>query len=203
MAARLCPHCDTRSNFDHRVSADGIWGKEPERVSVTLQTWQCQQCGGLIVVILKHREQRSPARELPIYPAAVPGVDASVPEAVGADYIEGVECLGIGAYKAAVNMFRRALQQVMLEKNAPKGKRLIDQIDALVDDRVLPQDIGEWAHEIRLWGNDGAHPSNDGLEKVTEEETEEVRGFLERLFESVYIMPAKVVRSRVSRDAKR
>jgi len=137
---------------------------------------QCQNCRGLITVILHvHGDDWA---EWLVYPRSVPTVDDAVPKPVQADYIEGVECLGIGANKAAASMFRRSLQQVMIDKKAPAQKRLVDQIAALVEGGALPHDLGEWANEIRLWGNEGAHPSSDGLDKITKEETEEIQVFL-------------------------
>jgi len=130
-------------------------------------------------------------------------VHEAVPGPVQEDYIEGVECLGIGANKAAATMFRRSLQQVMINKKAPQRNRLIDQINDLVTSGVLPKEIGVWATEIRLWGNEGAHPATDGLDEITGEDTTGIRGFLERIFEWVYIMPAKISSSRTKRDTKK
>ncbi len=201
MAARLCPHCDVTTNFDHKWNMEGYWGRGQEKQQVNLNVWKCQNCDGLITVV--QRVEGNGWVEWLIYPRSIPTLDDAVPKPVQADYIEGVECIGIGANKAAATMFRRSLQQVMINKRALEGKRLIDQIKSLVIDDVLPEEIGEWATEIRLWGNEGAHPSTDGLDAITGEDADEIRGFLDRIFEWVYIMPAIISNSRAKRDTKK
>lgn len=150
MTARLCPHCDVKTNFDHKQDFEGYWGREPKRTYVSFHIRQCQNCRGLITIV--HRQHQKTWVEWFVYPQSIPSVDDAVPTSAKADYIEGVECLGIDANKAAATMFRRSLQQVIIDKNAPAGKRLVDQIATLVEVGELPKDIGEWATEIRLWG---------------------------------------------------
>lgn len=90
----------------------------------------------------------------------------------------------------------------MLHLSAPKGKNLVGQIKALGSKGVLPPDIVDWANEIRYWGNDGAHPSTDGLDEISLEEATEMKEFVERVFEWAYIKPAKVASSRAVRASK-
>lgn len=202
MAARLCPHCDVTTNFDHKWNLEGYWGRGQDRQQVNLHVWKCQNCGGLITTI-DRVHQVTGWVEWINYPRTIPTVHEAVPGPVQEDYIEGVECLGLGANKAAATMFRRSLQQVMINKKAPQRNRLIDQINDLVTSGVLPNEIGVWATEIRLWGNEGAHPATDGLDEITGEDTTGIRGFLERIFEWVYIMPANISSSRAKRDTKK
>ncbi len=202
MAARLCPHCDTRSNFnDTMMNAHTHWGKEAERFEVAVDVLSCQNCDGVVISFRKFFTERG-WKEWLSYPVSLPKVDKAVPDKVAADYVSAVNCLSIGEHKAAVTMFRRSLQQIMIDKNA-KGSRLYDQIDDLATNGIITEDLKNWAHEIRLWGNEGAHPSKDGLDEVTEKETTEVKKFLESLFQYIYIMPATVTSSRSARNKKK
>ncbi len=74
------------------------------------------------------------------YPAAVPVVDKAVPANVANDFISGVNCLAISEPRAAATMFRRCLQQIMMEKGA-KGGTLHDQIDDLAEGGIITNDL--------------------------------------------------------------
>jgi HEPN domain-containing protein len=129
------------------------------------------------------------------YPKRTPKLDPSIPQDVGNDYVEAIKCFDVGANKASVAMCRRALQTSLIQRGAGKGK-LVEQIDELSDKGILTEDIKEWAHEIRLTGNIGAHPDQDGLKDVTPQDAEELIRFMEEFLNYVYIMPAKVAAKR-------
>ena len=135
------------------------------------------------------------------YPMRIPKLHESIPEMVGNDYVEAIKCFDIGANKASVVMCRRAIQSSVIEKDANKG-RLVDQIDELYDSQIITKDIKDWAHEIRVTGNIGAHPDEDGLQNVTKEDAEELIKFMEEYLNYVYIMPAKVAKKRAKKKAK-
>ena len=125
----------------------------------------------------------------------------SVPSSVAEDYVEAIKCFDICANRASVVMCRRALQSSVIEKGAKKD-RLVNQIDELYDSQIITKDIRDWAHEIRLTGNIGAHPDEDGLEDVTPENAEELLKFMEEYLNYVYIMPAKVAAKRARKKKK-
>jgi len=132
------------------------------------------------------------------YPKRVPIMDKSVPSEVARDYVEAIKCFDVGANRGSVVMCRRSLQSSVIERGAKKG-RLVDQIDELHDNQIITKDIRDWAHEIRLTGNIGAHPDEDGLEDVTPDDAEELLKFMEEYLNYVYIMPAKVAEKRAKK----
>lgn len=201
MKSRACPHCNVVSNFtDEGSYTGGEWGRGENRKSVKVEFWGCQNCEGVIVLRFEFDKGHWP--EVDMYPAAIASVDESVNKSASEDYISGVNCMGIGETKAAVTMFRRSLQQVMINKGA-KGNRLVDQIRSLGEKGILSGEIVEWANEIRLWGNEGAHPAGEEIDNITVEQADEIKEFIDRLFEWVYIMPERVKKSRLSREAKK
>lgn len=133
------------------------------------------------------------------YPKRIPKLDPAIPSDVANDYVEAIKCFDVSACKASVVMCRRALQTSVIGKGASKG-HLIDQIDELCTKGIITEDIKNWAHEIRLTGNIGAHP--DGLENVTPEDAEDLIKFMEEYLNYVYIMPAKVAAKRAREKAK-
>jgi Ribonuclease G/E len=73
-----------------------------------------------------------------------------------------------------------------------KKKRLTDQIDELATQGKITEPLKEFAHEIRVTRNMGAHPDKDGLEEVTEQDAKDIVEFTREFLHHVYVMPAKL-----------
>lgn len=100
------------------------------------------------------------------------GLPKSVPQEVLHDYIEALKAYNVGAYRAAVVMARRALQQAAEVKGAPKRDKLGNQIQWLFDQKLIDKATKNLADGIRWFGNYGAHPQDDLLSQVTKEDAE-------------------------------
>lgn len=174
-----CPHCKTSSKFNVRQQ---IVVNPNERHSIVT----CDICGKHTYLLTDVRNNVKFQ-----YPIADMTIDQSVPQEVAEDYIEGLKCLSVGAYKAAVTMFRRSLQTAAIEKSAPRGKELRDQIDDLANKKIIPNSLKELAHQIRVTGNDGAHPN---LVNIKPEDAKEIKEFTNHFFDYVYVMPSRVAK---------
>lgn len=122
-----------------------------------------------------------------------------IPDQVISDYQEALKCRSIGANRASCSMFRRALQSALVILGSNHKLDLIKQINSL---ESLPIDIKDWAHQIRIFGNWGAHPDKDNLKEVDADDVAEVHDFISKFFIYLFIMPEKVKLSRVKRDEK-
>lgn len=111
-----------------------------------------------------------------------------VPKPVAEDYLEAVGCLTAGHFKAAAVLARRAVQGVCIDLGADPEKKLYGQIDWLKEAGEVTKRLAELAHNVRLFGNDGAHPGEDGLDGVTADAARHAIRFLEHLLEHVYII---------------
>ena len=100
------------------------------------------------------------------------GLPQSIPADVRHDYIEAIKCYNVGAYRAAVAMARRALQQAAEVKGAPKGDKLVNQIQWLFNQGLIDKATKNLADSVRWFGNYGAHPQEDSLSQVTKEDAE-------------------------------
>jgi len=180
----ICPFCNIHSTFSLNVGSrsHGIFS--------------CDRCGNVVYFVIENNQVKD------YYPKRTPQTDESIPTEIADDYKEAVKCFDVGAFKASVVMSRRAIQSSALEKNIKKGK-LRDQIDELHTRKFIPASVKEWAHEIRLTGNIGAHPDEDLLQDVTKEDAEELIGFLEEYLNYVYVMSAKVKAQRERRQKKK
>ncbi len=176
-----CPYCGVYSTISARAGADGHY------------IYECDQCDKLFLLVINKGEI------VDQYPKRIPKYDQAIPSDVASDYVEAIKCFDVAAFKASVIMCRRALQTSVIGKGASNG-RLVDQIDELCKKGIITEDIKNWAHEIRLTGNIGAHP--DGLEDVTPQDAEDLIRFTEEYLNYVYIMPAKVAAKRARDKAK-
>jgi len=116
----------------------------------------------------------------------------AIPQKIREDLAEADRCYHADAYKAAVTMNRRAVQRIVLDKikdSEIKKKKLWEQIDALFDAGLITKDLKETAHEIRHFGNFGAHPSDDQLDNTTCEDAELVDRLTMDLIRTIYIVP--------------
>lgn len=155
-----------------------------------------------------------------VYPLGRPkdDVNTSVPSTIAIDFSEALRCQWIDAYKACVVMCRRAVQSSALGLGAPKRKKLDQQIDFLFEKGKITEALKDFAHEVRLTGNIGAHPDknsgqqqqeeqtaeaedDDNLEDVTPKDAEDIVEFTREYLHHVYVMPAKLLARKSSPPA--
>lgn len=197
----ICPHCRARAHLEMIFNESHI---EKGGHVVYYILFRCKPCKKLTLETYRFSQNRYsndedlsstgwvdkfPEDEV-LFAKKFEGV---VPDDVIEDFNEGVSCLTKKNLRAAVSMFRRSLQSALIERGAKKGEDLIDQIKNI---STLTQDIKDWAHNIRIFGNWGSHPQNDNLKDINQEKAEEAQSFLEEFFNYVYVMPHRVAKAR-------
>ncbi len=160
---------------------------------------ECDHCNNFLYVITStyansHDNNMNKIKDY--YPKNRPKVDGIVPENVASVFLEAMVCFNVGAFRASAAMCRRALETSALERGATKGKKLVEQINELCEKQAITKDIKDWCHQIRIIGNMGAHPDDDGLEIVSQTDADDLINFMEEYLNYVYIMPAKVAEKR-------
>lgn len=198
----ICPHCDTKAHLE-MVHNDFHLARNGDQYNYII--FRCKPCTRLSVRVFRSIENPySPDRQLLTpdewiaeFPAkeTMPGeaFTESAPDDVMTDYTEGLICLANNADRAAVAMFRRAIQNAMINLGANTKKDLIDQIKEV---ESLTNDIKDWAQNIRIFGNWGAHPQKDKLKEVDHELALEVKDFVDQFINYVYVMPNRVATAR-------
>lgn len=202
-----CPHCKGKTHMKSLFFNSFIEYTEYKNIITYYVVFQCVPCNKLTLKTCNFssyktvndfqfdwRNGQYPTIEI----TEINDFDWYVPNDIIIDFKEAIKCFEIDAYKACVAMCRRSLQSVMIEKNANQNKDLNDQINEI---QIL-QDIKDWAHEIRHFGNRWAHPNKDWLKEVTKEEAKEVIDFMKQFFNYVYVMPKKVEISKIKREEK-
>ena len=218
-----CPRCGRTSNFELLGELPvtfgsnvgyGPGGEYVPDVLDRVSSLRCSGCGQASVVVEEQFIGDHPAREgiqgggttrfrgVHWWPS--PGsadLDPAIPSTIREAFSEGLRALGARAPRAAAVMFRRTLEAIVEDRGSPAAKEELKKnlaagLKQMVVDGSLDSSLGEWASEIRLVGNAGAH--FDPLDTVDQEEADALAEILRRLLEYVYEMPARIRRSRTS-----
>jgi hypothetical protein len=197
-----CPYCGVMSRF----TATSLWleGKWPDghQRAVTMLVCPNPVCRGIVMAASGDDfgyEDFDPVGILPEQAVAEP--DARIPAPIRADLFEARRCATVRANKAVATLCRRALQGAVLDQGATPKKRLHEQIDEVVAANKVHASLKEWADAIRFVGNSGAHPGEDGLEDVTEEEAEDILAFTEEFLQLTYVARERVRQRLAARTA--
>jgi hypothetical protein len=75
------------------------------------------------------------------------------------------------------------------------GKNLFDEINDLGSKGVLPPVMVEWAHEVRVLGNDNAHPT-PGAPGTNAQDANAVVEYLTMLLKAVFDLPHQIAEHR-------
>jgi uncharacterized protein DUF4145 len=155
-----------------------------------------KRCEPIFVVYDQVNDQVN--RTFPFPETSVTDYHQAIPERVREDLGEAARCWYGRAYRMVVAACRRAMQEMAQEKGAT-GAHLINQIDDLRTEGLITESLQKAAHEIRYFGNFGAHPRDDGLDNITQEIAQAVRGLTSDFTVDLYVRPfetAKLTRKR-------
>ena len=131
-----------------------------------------------------------------IHPSFVDDIPDGVPENIKHFYSQGLKNLYERNWDAAGAMFRKTLD-VATKFLSPERKdlSLFKRINALVEDKLLTEAMGDWTHEVRLDGNDAVHDE----EPETQEDACRSQKFCEAFLTYAFSLPTLVAESRDSR----
>lgn len=104
-------------------------------------------------------------------------------------FLQGLDNAQRGNHDAAAAMFRKALEAATRELDpTTANKPLAKRIDLLADSGKLTADLKEWAHLIRLDGNQGVHDD----EELSSAEIEQLKEFTRLFLIYTFTLPAQV-----------
>ena len=204
----LCPRCLKQSSFDrtdlvavaHGQAGlgDALAGRDKtltERVGVL----KCRNCSQGTVVVERlvfdaplvlqgvSLDALRPSHFQPIHwwPSIGASVHVAVPQVIRAAFEEATVSLGAGCYRAAAIMARHALEAIALDHGEAKGS-LAARVKAMADSHKLQPNLAEWATEVRLVGNEGAH---EPLAPVLQQDARDLVSFMQELVRYLYVLP--------------
>lgn len=117
-----------------------------------------------------------------LYPNADNVALKNAPEMVIKPYAEAYKCYRVQAYEACVIMCRKGIEAICKDKGQSKGN-LASKLLGLRSTQILDDTLYNWANELRLIGNDGAH-SHDLV--VTQQDAKDSIEFFDALITYLY-----------------
>lgn len=200
-----CPHCCTKkSGFTiHGVSA---------RSHVDHQIWHttciCNHCGEAVLVTTKNNGLDNPAEQnwdilkngaicrIVPKPEKIEAPD-HLPDAVRIAFIEGCEILNT-APSMATTSFRKALE-LGLKDLSPEIEawKLEKRINKMAEMGLLTSDLSEWAHQLRLNGNEAVHEGEvDASKQALIAEAKSTRELTKFVLTYLFTLPGQIKATR-------
>jgi hypothetical protein len=171
-----------------------------------LAFFSCNRCqGGLVVEYLfssgmgYHDIQSIPGdpsengfTQRKMYPQPVPmKLPAHTPTPLDRYYQQASDSLRRGDFDASGAMSRKVVDvstKLLLGDEAKKHGNIQSRINAVAEKGLIIPDLRDWAHQIRLGGNEAAHDE----EPYAQEEAEDLLSFTELYLTYVYTLPGQL-----------
>ncbi|MBC8054572.1 MAG: DUF4145 domain-containing protein [Sphingobacteriaceae bacterium] len=177
-----CPHCyiykPTLSQiFSAQTQADNksnsrLWG-----------VYKCSQCGGLVTA--GANPHNNVVHE--IFPVTET-VNEAIPERPREYLKQAVETTFAPA--GSLMLYASSVDAMLKEKGFEKGN-LYSRIKLAIDSHILTEDMGEWAHKVRLEANDQRH-SDYASPLPTIQDAENCIQFVKALADFLFVLPNKI-----------
>ena len=195
MILEKCPHCDASHVQTLKKFKEPLKGNNASIVW-DIERYQNPNCESLVLVVTTGEGEVQQ-----IYPAGRYELESNdkISKEIRDDDREAGLCLGAGCYKASMVMSRRVLQRCLQEQGCEQYK-LVDAIKYAVGHSILRTAFHPVATEIREYGNLGAHPDDDQLDKANKENAEQIFEFARLLIHEFYEVPAAVSRLKKDRE---
>lgn len=204
-----CPHCPARSMTFDMVGNHGVWLTDTTVSNTYFLLMRCNGCGKCVACEVFHQKQQtasvlnnckgdveSTGFRVKNYWPQPAKVDAPehCPDNIARFYKQAAAALQRGDWDAAGMMARKALDAATfdIDSTLGRGMNLVKRIDKLAGDHKITPQLQEWAHAIRVDGNDAAHDPDE----FTEDEAKQICEFARTFLEYVFTMPGKLAARR-------
>lgn len=213
----LCPRCGKQSSFEHAgslpVTFDSSYllidDNQRQRTLIDrVSSLICRHCNQGVVVVEEEWVGDSPGkrstsggaityRGIHWWPLPETNLPSDIPKEIADVFAEAASALFADCPRASAVMSRRALEAITVDKGEATGT-LVNRLSALYAKGILHPTIAEWAKEVRLIGNLGAH--FDPMQTVTLEDAKQLLLFVRELLKYLYELPAELKRRRSSKE---
>lgn len=193
-----CGFCNTPVNFvklsDGFYSGDNGEIYSSSRVMYYSVLYNCPNCGRQSLIIFGKMANYTYHTQFPKYS---PEKMFDIPIEIESDRYEAWKCYFNGCFKSAAIMARASLQRAVRVLQA-EGKNLFTEIEDLKSKSIITKHLADFAHEVRITGNDMAHPED--ITEVNQKEIEESLDFLDGFLETVFVLPAIADKRKKARE---
>lgn len=154
-----CPLCRHEATLDPLHNDFAVPRNNGARIVWGARRCPKEDCGALIQVVIDGDIVYS-------HPPETIDFDATdLPEKVLAAFEEAVKCHSQGCYVASAIMVRKTLEEVCADRGA-LGNNLKARLDDLQGKLLLPKEMFDALHDLRLLGNDAAHVELSDFEAI-------------------------------------
>ena len=179
-----CPYCRTKAVAFATVGDEIARGQFFDFVAT------CGYCARLVIVTLRSGRIKQVVPQEPTFEAPL-----HTPKAVARYFVQAEDNLPANPDAAGV-MFRKALETALRVKFPNLSGRLIDRIDAAAAQHKLTPEMANWAHRIRLLGNEAAHDD----EPFSRGDAESLSSFCRLLLLYLFTLPGMMQEARAEDD---
>lgn len=179
-----CPRCSVDyPNMVLQNSFDTTWDNGDEKKSWGV--YVCKRCGGAVLALTYPPETGVEA----VYPSTETA-NSDLPADVRKFLDEAMRSIATPA--ASIMVCASAIDAMLKIKSYVKGG-LYTRINEAVEDHLLTQEMGTWAHQVRLEANDQRHADQEAA-FPTMVDAKRCVEFAKTLGEFLFVLPAKVTR---------
>lgn len=209
----LCPRCNKQSSFETIGFLPATFdstcivhqgGGNTKQYYDRVTSFECRNCNQPIIVLEEQYFNDKPGREgissgainwkgFFWWPFFNMKLDVSIPQEIQETLKEAKITYSTQCYRSSAVMSRRTLEAIASDKGESQGT-LSKRIKVLIDKGILDKNLGDWATEIRLIGNHGAH--YDPIKEVNKADANQIIMFIEELIKYLYVMPAEIAKRR-------
>jgi hypothetical protein len=210
----LCPRCGKQSSFeiagslpatiDYETYAIGSNSEQQYDLIDRVTSLICRHCKQGVVVVEEQWVGENPKKKqktgglisfrgIHWWPLPEAQLSSDIPSDIANVFAEAVITLSANCPRASAVMSRRTLEAITVEKGETKGT-LAERLNNLGTKGVLHPTLSDWAKEVRLVGNAGAH--FDPIEKVTIDDARQLVSFIRELLKYLYELPAELQKRR-------
>lgn len=174
-----CSECERHTTFSLQAVHTRPDEGPPEEYSFAV----CGECSDAAVF---YREDMGDGFETDAYRRVYPPhhrhVGYALPPTVRASYEEAVRCEASKVYTACVVMVGRTLEAVCKEHD-PSVRSIFKGLKMLHQDGLISEELMEWADQLRVLRNIGAHASD---RMASDQDAEDSLDFLQAILEVMY-----------------
>jgi hypothetical protein len=172
-----CPFCGHLGTFN-RIGEDYLVGNDGYEW-VGLRSCPNPDC--LTVVFAQGR-----LAKFDVQPPPMVDFDTkNLPDRVKESLTEAITCHAHECYSASAIMLRRTLEDLCKDRGA-QGGNLFQRLEDLISKIILPVELRDALHDLRLLGNDAAHVEATTFQQVAEEEVAVGIQFTKEILKATY-----------------
>ncbi len=204
-----CPHCGAK-NAAFISHAETTMRDRPFMWNVYM-TCSCCDDGIIVSVFDTAQHRHGPTNHhYPVHlngntefvvagsrPEAIdPVAPADTPNSAAKPFVEAKDNLQLRRYETCGILCRKSMDIAtkIIRGEAAKSETLYIRIDALANDGLITRDLKDWAHAVRLDGNQPIHSDVE----LSEDEAKDIVAFTEAFLMYAFTLPAMVGRRQQS-----